>query len=117
MTKLEVRLSTTLEVPTTQAESKSEVPPHDGEVLSGEVLRPSATELTGSPRWAQQQLRRNSTNTAVLLFSQSSIEVGGGGPWDGMHSSSDNVVVAGRKAWTRPCVGSCEVSMDALLAG
>ena len=45
--------------------------------------------LTGSPRWAQQQLRRNGTNTAVLLFSQSSIEVGGGGPWDGMHSSSD----------------------------
>ena len=67
MTKLEVRLSTTLEVPTTQAESKSEVPPHDGEVLSGEVLRPSATELTGSPRWTQQQLRRNSTNTAVLV--------------------------------------------------
>ena len=31
-------------------------------------------------------------------------------------SASSNLV-AGRKAWTRPCVGSCEVSMDALLTG
>ena len=29
-------------------------------------------------------------------------------------SASSNLV-AGRKAWTRPCVGSSEVSMDALL--
>ena len=31
-------------------------------------------------------------------------------------SASSNLV-AGRKARTRPCVGSCEVSMDALLTG
>ena len=31
-------------------------------------------------------------------------------------SASSNLV-ASRKAWTRPCVGSCEVSMDALLTG
>ena len=31
-------------------------------------------------------------------------------------SASSNVA-ASRKAWTRPCVGSCEVSMDALLRG
>ena len=29
-------------------------------------------------------------------------------------STSSNLA-ASRKAWTRPCVGSCEVSMDALL--
>ena len=87
------------------------------EPRNGEQRDESGRTLLGTPRalYISTALQRS---TLYILYTLPQCETRAALTWSRLAPSLGLAnLVAGRKAWTRPCAGSCEVSMDALLTG